>query len=142
MNGYHHDLTFCCTAGRCDLQNRGGATSASSCCSFCSNTKNCKAFTFLGGTCFMKSCSNIDDNSALYFLAGAVSGFSTIAWFNVLCKEHSWFNVLCKEHSSDFNHNGMFSSISHTFDDYFMLTFTKYLLVDYKMITAIGKKHF
>lgn len=125
-NWHHHDLIFYCSAGRCDLQNRGGATSASSCCSFCSNTKNCKAFTFLGGTCFMKSCSNIEDND--FILEGAVSGFSTLAWFYVLCKEHS----------SEFNHNRTFSSISHTFNDYFMFTFIKCLLLDYKMIIAIG----
>ena len=62
--------------GRCDLKMRGGATSAASCCSFCSTTPKCKAFTYLSGTCHMKNCNDVTLNSNGMVVEGSVSGFS------------------------------------------------------------------
>lgn len=42
--------------GKCDLAAKGGATSAVSCCKHCNDAIGCQAFTFVGGTCFLKSC--------------------------------------------------------------------------------------
>ena len=55
---------------------RGGATSAASCCSFCSTTPKCKAFTYLSGTCHMKNCNDVTLNSNGMVVEGSVSGFS------------------------------------------------------------------
>ena len=56
----------------CDLKMQGGATSAASCCAACAKAApQCRAFTFFGGTCFLKSCATGRDAP----LVGAVSGF-------------------------------------------------------------------
>jgi hypothetical protein len=61
-----------CT-GKCDLKMHGGATSAASCCQYCSNTARCEAFTFSGSVCYLKSCrEEARGNTAMQ---GAVSGF-------------------------------------------------------------------
>ena len=52
---------------------QGGATSAASCCTVCSKTPSCVAFTFYLGTCFMKSCVKGKDHG--FALATAVSGW-------------------------------------------------------------------
>ena len=53
---------------------QGGATSAASCCVHCQNNLKCKAFTYLSGTCYMKSCNNMYHQNEP--MQGAVSGFS------------------------------------------------------------------
>jgi hypothetical protein len=60
--------------GRCDLKLQGGATSAASCCNYCLNVPGCKAFTFLSGTCFMKSCNSINAKNEIK-MSGALSGY-------------------------------------------------------------------
>ena len=50
-------------SGICDLSMRGGATSPSSCCSFCSNVQGCKSFTYFSSKCFLKSCDGATHGS-------------------------------------------------------------------------------
>ena len=65
-------------SGICDLSMRGGATSPSSCCSFCTNTQGCKSFTYFNGKCFLKSCSGTDGATSSKRMKDAVSGFLKI----------------------------------------------------------------
>ena len=69
-------VLYILSLGRCDLKMRGGATSAASCCSFCSTTPKCRAFTYLSGTCHMKNCNDVTLNSNGMAVEGSVSGFS------------------------------------------------------------------
>ena len=59
--------------GSCDLKMQGGATSAASCCKYCTNTKGCQAFTYWSAKCFLKSCKK--ESRSKERLSGAVSGW-------------------------------------------------------------------
>jgi hypothetical protein len=72
-NNYGHKIDVELFKARCDLKMQGGATSAASCCTYCQNNKQCKAFTFLSGTCHLKDCSEIRGTGMA--LKGAVTGF-------------------------------------------------------------------
>ena len=54
----------------------GGATSAASCCEYCTkHTPLCKAFTYLGGTCYLKNCNRDTMKGHDVFLKEAISGY-------------------------------------------------------------------
>ena len=59
--------------GVCDMKMQGGATSAASCCKYCSNLSGCKGFTYYSAKCFLKSCKMASGSAGP--LSGAVSGF-------------------------------------------------------------------
>lgn len=59
--------------GRCDLKMMGGAATAATCCKHCTNTQECKAFAFVSGVCYMKSCTQ--QNPSGSEMRGAVSGY-------------------------------------------------------------------
>jgi hypothetical protein len=72
-DNFGHKIDVELFKARCDLKMQGGATSAASCCSYCQKIKQCKAFTFLSGTCHLKDCSDIRGTGMV--LKGAVTGF-------------------------------------------------------------------
>eukprot|EP00981_Chlorochromonas_danica_P004010 scaffold760_cov178-Ochromonas_danica.AAC.12 len=60
--------------GKCDLTGRGGATSAASCCKICNGNPGCQSFTFLAGTCFLKTCAVHNTRGGMK-MTSAISGW-------------------------------------------------------------------
>lgn len=57
--------------GTCDLEGKGGATAATSCCRWCKENPECKGFTYYNGQCFLKNCYETRKQAPL---PGALSG--------------------------------------------------------------------
>ena len=67
-------LTF--LLGICDYRVQGGASTAATCCSVCEEFKKyCKAFTFSGGVCYLKTCGIEQSEGNSVMMAGAVSAY-------------------------------------------------------------------